>query len=113
MSLAERVYLILFILSHSEIGHYNPSVSIMAQLLAPFMLCVLIKYRLSSFPNDRFLIKFFMIFIFRSDAWHGIGIRALRFLLDICWEEIDKEIFFFSYFVLMPDMEYEPGLYVQ
>ena len=27
-------------------------------------------------------------------------------------EGIAEEIFFFSYFVLMADLEYEPGLYV-
>ena len=34
------------------------------------------------------------------------------FLPDICWKEIAKEIFFFSYFVLMSDLGYESRLYV-
>ena len=40
------------------------------------------------------------------------GFLFSEFLKEICWEEIGEEIFFFSYFVLMPDLGYEPELYV-
>ena len=35
-----------------------------------------------------------------------------EFSPKIYWEKITEEIFFFSYFVLMPDLDYEPDLYV-
>ena len=47
-----------------------------------------------------FLRNFFLAFLLFSE-----------FLLKICWEEIAEEIFF-SYFVLMADLEYEFGVYV-
>ena len=42
---------------------------------------------------------------------HGRFILLSEFLPEICWEEITNENFFFSYFVLMFDLGYEPEIY--
>ena len=43
--------------------------------------------------------------------FHGTITYSQSFWPYICWEEIAEEIFF-SYFVLMSDLGYEPGLYL-
>ena len=80
------------------------SVKIMAQFLTPLILCPLILYvsgETDSFPNDRLFEKIFTALFISSPSFP-----------EICWEEIAKENFFFSYFALMPDLAYEPWLYV-
>ena len=87
------------------IGHYNPSVRIMEQLLTPLMLCVLIlevTYSVESTPNDRFFKK-----LFRGSFIYSQRVFARNLLIGNRRRNI-----FFSYFVLMSDMEYEPGFYV-
>ena len=84
------------------IGHYNPSVRITAQLLTPLMLCVLILYEsggtysLTSTLNDRFF---------------GNSFTTDLFTLRVFARNSPKK-YFFSYFVSMADLKYEPGLYV-
>ena len=71
------------------------------------MLCVLIlyvsggTYSLMSTPNDRFLRYFFMA-----------GFLLSNVLPEVCWGKIAVVIIFFSYFVLMADLGYEPRLYI-
>ena len=62
------------------IGHYNPSVRITVQLLAPLMLCALIlymirgAYSLKSISNNRFFFceTFFMAGLFTFRVWPEI-----------------------------------------
>ena len=59
---------------------------------------------LTSTPNDRFLNKFFM----------GILFIYFFFFQSFCqksaYRKSPKKYFCFSYFVLVPDLGYEPGL---
>ena len=81
------------------IGHYGLSVKITAQLLTPLTLCALIlhvsggTYRLTSNPNDRLYEKLF----------HGRYIYSQSF----CQKSTERKPpmkYFFSYFVLMPEL---------
>ena len=70
-----------------------------------FRLCALVlyisggSYSLTSTRNDKFLRNFFMACFFTLRVF-------LRYLL-----RGNRESNFFFYFVLMSDLEYEPGLY--
>ena len=82
------------------IGHYNPSVRITSWLLTSPMLRALILYISSgtyswkSTKNDRFL---------RSFSWQFYLLSVP--LLEICWEEVAKEIFsYFTFWCLTWDL---------
>ena len=55
------------------------------------------------YENDRFLRNFFMADLFTLRVF---GRNLLRVL------SLVEELFFSSYFVVMPNLRYEPGLYV-
>ena len=69
------------------IGYFNPSVSITTYLLIPL-------------DTKQIFEKLFM----------EILVTLRVFTRNLLREEVAEEIFF-SYFVLMPDLGYEPGLY--
>ena len=89
------------------IGHYNPSV-LTDQLLKPLLLGALTlnvsrgAFSLTPTPNDNFLRNFFMAGLFTLRVLARNLLRGNR----------RRNIFFFSYFVLMPDLGYESRLYV-
>ena len=72
-------------------GHYNPSVSITAQLLTALMLCAL------NFIRER-----------RNLQFTGDSERQM---FEKLFQGRFGEKINFSYFVLMPNLEYEPGLF--
>ena len=98
-----RIEWVSYIYTHTYIiGYYNSSEMF-------FMLCAFIlyvsggAYSLTSTTNDRFFLrKFIMAGLF----------TLIGFARNLLRGHCRRNIFFFSYFVLMPDLGYEPGLYV-